>query len=142
MEKYIVEAPEIKTGQILSSGGIRENGKMVCQYKNPIPFTDTFSNNNIETNMSYTGSINKSLIIQAVAAPLIETVILGVGVPLIHYGINKIGEKIAKNRLESRKLSEIHIPCEEIDYSDEKMLVEKHNKNANLDSIESKLTLY
>lgn len=36
MRKYIVEAPEPKAGQKVSSGGIRENGKMVVAFKNPV----------------------------------------------------------------------------------------------------------
>ena len=40
MRKLIVEAPELKEGQIDSSGGIRENGKISVQYKNPIPYVE------------------------------------------------------------------------------------------------------
>ena len=39
MAKYIVEAPEPEEGQKVSSGGIRENGKLVTQFKNPVPCT-------------------------------------------------------------------------------------------------------
>jgi hypothetical protein len=38
MKKYIVEAPELKEGQKVSSGGIRENGKLAAQFKNPVPY--------------------------------------------------------------------------------------------------------
>ena len=40
MAKYIVEAPEPKKGQKVSSGGIRENGKLVSQFKNPVPYKE------------------------------------------------------------------------------------------------------
>ena len=40
MAKYIVEAPEPKKGQKVSSGGIRENGKLASQFKNPIPYKE------------------------------------------------------------------------------------------------------
>lgn len=40
MRKLIVEAPELKEGQTDSSGGIRENGKISVQYKNPIPYEE------------------------------------------------------------------------------------------------------
>ena len=36
MAKYIVEAPEPKKGQKVSSGGIRENGKLASQFKNKL----------------------------------------------------------------------------------------------------------
>ena len=37
MQKFIVEAPVPKDGQEASSGGIRENGKIVAQFRNPVP---------------------------------------------------------------------------------------------------------
>lgn len=40
MRKLIVEAPELKEGQTDSSGGIRENGKISVQYKNPVPYVE------------------------------------------------------------------------------------------------------
>lgn len=40
MTKYIVEAPEPKKSQKVSSGGIRENGKLVTQFKNPVPYKE------------------------------------------------------------------------------------------------------
>lgn len=38
--KYIVEAPEPKKGQKVSSGGIRENGKLTAQFKNPVQYKE------------------------------------------------------------------------------------------------------
>lgn len=38
--RYIVEAPEPKKGQKVSSGGIRENGKLAAQFKNPVPYEE------------------------------------------------------------------------------------------------------
>jgi hypothetical protein len=43
MQKYIVEAPLPKEGQKLSSGGIREKGKLATQYKNPVPYEESTS---------------------------------------------------------------------------------------------------
>ena len=40
MAKYIVEAPEPKKGQKVSSGGIRENGQLASQFKNPVPYKE------------------------------------------------------------------------------------------------------
>lgn len=40
MAKYIVEAPEPKRGQKVSSGGIRENGRLASQFKNPVPYKE------------------------------------------------------------------------------------------------------
>ena len=40
MPKYIVDAPEVKSGEELSSGGIRRNGRIVAQYRNPTPYNE------------------------------------------------------------------------------------------------------
>ena len=40
MAKYIVEAPEPNKGQKVSSGGIRENGNLASQFKNPVPYKE------------------------------------------------------------------------------------------------------
>ena len=40
MAKYIVEAPEPKKGQKVSSGGIREKGRLASQFKNPVPYKE------------------------------------------------------------------------------------------------------
>jgi hypothetical protein len=39
-QKYIVEAPIPKPGQTVSSGGIREKGRITVQYSNPIPYKE------------------------------------------------------------------------------------------------------
>lgn len=38
--RYIVEVDEPKEGQIVSTGGIRENGKMCAQFRNPVPYEE------------------------------------------------------------------------------------------------------
>ena len=45
MRRFIVEAPEPQNGQKASSGGIRENGRLKAQFKNPVPY-DAASNIN------------------------------------------------------------------------------------------------
>ena len=40
MATYNDEAPEPKKGQKVSSGGIRENGKLASQFKNPVPYKE------------------------------------------------------------------------------------------------------
>ena len=40
MQKYIVEAPVPKDGQKASSGGIREKGKLIAQFTNPLPYEE------------------------------------------------------------------------------------------------------
>ena len=40
MKKYLVEVEEPKKGQVVSTGGVRDNGKMAAQFKNPIPYEE------------------------------------------------------------------------------------------------------
>lgn len=40
MQKYIVEVKAPKKGQKVSTGGVRENGKMAAQFTNPIPYIE------------------------------------------------------------------------------------------------------
>ena len=47
MARYIVEAPKPKQGQIASSGGIRENGRISSQFKNPVPYNEPLRSSTI-----------------------------------------------------------------------------------------------
>lgn len=40
MQKYIVEVKSPKKGQKVSTGGVRENGKMAALFTNPIPYIE------------------------------------------------------------------------------------------------------
>lgn len=40
MPKYIVDGPEANQGEKLSSGGVRKNGKMIEQFKNPVLYKE------------------------------------------------------------------------------------------------------
>ena len=40
MQKYIVEVKSPKKGQKVSTGGVRENGKMAAQFTNPVPYIE------------------------------------------------------------------------------------------------------
>lgn len=52
IRKYIVEAPAPKKGQTVSSGGIREKGKLSSQFKNPIPYTEPTQPSSVTTQKS------------------------------------------------------------------------------------------
>ncbi len=45
-QRLVVEAPYLKKGQVFSSGGVREGGRIVEQYKNPVPYKE----NNTQVN--------------------------------------------------------------------------------------------
>lgn len=83
MKKYIVEAPEPKIGQKVSSGGVRENGKLSSQFKNPIPYEEPSLSKNEEI-----GNYVLNMIWQEF------------GEPLLRSSLRKLGETII-NKLES-----------------------------------------
>lgn len=94
MKKYIVEAPEPKEGQSLSSGGIRQqNGKMATQFKNPILYE--------EFNVEYTYPYGyKDLFIDELKYAGIEcakSFLYEVGVPVLKKSFYKFGQKILKS---------------------------------------------
>ena len=74
MVKYIVEAPEPKNGQKVSSGGIRENGKLASQFKNPVPYKEPtwqeFGEPLLRSGLHKLGSV----IVSKIEAPTTRTV--------------------------------------------------------------------
>ena len=60
MKKYIVEAPEPKKGQTISSGGIRENGKMAAQFRNPIPYEEPVTSPMISHRVKSNGEMQET----------------------------------------------------------------------------------
>lgn len=59
IRKYIVEAPEPKKGQTVSSGGIREKGKLSSQFMNPIPYTGPTQASSVNTQKSTMTLVHK-----------------------------------------------------------------------------------
>ena len=43
--KYVVDAPKLEKGQNIGAGGVRRKGKMVSQFKNPVPLEQHLINN-------------------------------------------------------------------------------------------------
>ena len=82
MAKYIVEAPEPKKGQKVSSGGIRENGKLASQFKNPVPYKEQARARRNEAGMYLLGLAWQEF-----------------GEPLLRSGLRKLGNTII-NKIE------------------------------------------
>jgi hypothetical protein len=97
MAKYIVEAPEPKKGQKLSSGGIRENGKLATQFKNPVPYKEPTLPPAVVTQKPNTELIRKE---QARARRneagmyLLSLAWQEFGEPLLRSGLRKLGNSI------------------------------------------------
>ena len=97
MAKYIVEAPEPKKGQKVSSGGIRENGKLATQFKNPVPYKEPTLPPAVVTQKPNTELIRKE---QARARRneagiyLLSLAWQEFGEPLLRSGLRKLGNSI------------------------------------------------
>ena len=97
MAKYIVEAPEPKKGQKVSSGGIRENGKLATQFKNPVPYKEPTLPPVVVTQKPNTELIRKE---QARARRneagmyLLSLAWQEFGEPLLRSGLRKLGNSI------------------------------------------------
>lgn len=93
MKKYIVEAPEPKDGQKVSSGGIRENGRLTVQFKNPVSYEEQVHLPSAVTSTLYNIlqneaqiNINKSKIRQSISIIIWEEF----GEPLLRYGFRNL----------------------------------------------------
>lgn len=92
MQKYIVEVDTPKKGQVVGTGGIRENGKIASLFKNPKPYVEpTFPQTAQirKQNPSPTSNANskpfQSLLLHIIWEDLAE--------PLFHYGLNMLTTK-------------------------------------------------
>lgn len=103
MRKYIVEAPEPKKCQKVSSGGIRENGKLVSQFKNPIPYEEPTFPPAVTTQSSHVSLIRQEQIMtrrNETRMYFLNLVWQELGEPLLRSGLRKLGNTII-NKIES-----------------------------------------
>lgn len=114
MKKYIVEAPEPKRGQKLSSGGIRENGKIAVQFKNPHPYSEP-----LDAASLVKAPDNAQLIDRAkrqnqrhqTGMYLFSIVWQELGEPLVRFGLQELKHKIiSKTESASQDQSTIAYP--------------------------------
>lgn len=103
IRKYIVEAPEPKKGQKVSSGGIRENGKLASQFKNPIPYEEPILPPAVST-QRLNSEINRKEQARTrrneVGSYLLYLAWQEFGEPLLRSGLHKLSNTII-NRIES-----------------------------------------
>ena len=64
---YIVKGPVPKSGQTASSGGIRENGKLCAQYRDPMPYTEIPSPTNGNQADIQTAQLKKDITLDIVS---------------------------------------------------------------------------
>ncbi len=102
MAKYIVEAPEPKRGQKVSTGGIRENGKIASQFKNPVPYKEPMQSPTVITHNSNLDLIRKEQaksIRNEVGMYLLGLAWQEFGEPILRSGLHKLGNVII-NKIE------------------------------------------
>lgn len=144
MVKYIVEAPEPKNGQKASSGGIRENGKLASQFKNPVPYKEPTLPPTVINQTSNTGLVFKEQARKPgneAGMYLIGIFWQEVGEPLLRLGLHKLGSVIISkieaptNRIvqhiSSSESEIIDVEADEIEtlYDDDK-IIRFHNGKA------------
>ena len=98
MKKYIVEAPVPQEGQKISSGGVRENGKLTSQFKNPIPYTTPNlqpPKNDGLTNIDNLQKNQLKFFRNEICIYLLEIFWEEFGEEVFRFGLRKLREKIA-----------------------------------------------
>ena len=110
LRKLIVEAPELKEGQTDSSGGIRKNGKIYVQYKNPIPYEEpklapatpqkTYTRKDMLKDQAKDFAIN-------VGTDLISMFWYEYGRPFVQAKLHQLGQKAITNLESPTKASNI-----------------------------------
>jgi len=96
--RYIVEAPRPTKGQVMSSGGLREKGRLVSQYKNPVPY-----NPQQEKQIIYVSNRRSSDFGTAIRRILWEEL----GAPIIRYGLNRLADKVVEAVFEPPKKTRV-----------------------------------
>jgi len=142
MAKYIVEAPEPKNGKKVSSGGIRENGKLASQFKNPVPYIEPTLPPAVVVQKPNTELVLKEQAIarrNEVGMYLLDIFWQELGEPLLRSGLHKLGSVIiskieapANPTAQHISLAEseiIDVEAEEIEtiYDDDK-IIRFHNR--------------
>ena len=91
MQKYIVEVDAPKKGQVVGTGGIRENGKMASLFKNPKPYVEPSLPQATHTHMQNLSTTSNSK--KQFQSLLLHMIWENFGEPLFHYGLNKLTAK-------------------------------------------------
>ena len=92
--RYIVEAPRPTKGQVISSGGLREKGRLVSQYKNPVPYKPQQ-----EKQIVYVSNRRHSDFGCVIGRVLWEEW----GEPIVRYGLNRLADRVISAILEPSK---------------------------------------
>lgn len=120
MRKYIVEAPEPKIGQKVSTGGIREKGKMAVPFKNPVPYEEPETSTTKMVPVS-TKNISKKVdktIYWEAGKYFLGLVWKNFGEPVVETWLQEKGQELSRSITEQSKHSQeseiIDVPKEDV----------------------------
>jgi hypothetical protein len=94
LKKYLVDGPELKDGQKLSSGGIRENGRIVKMYSNPVPYSEKRESSSMVANVTTDNGFFR-FYAERYTGELIDLVWDECFKPILRTGLRRIGQKAA-----------------------------------------------
>lgn len=103
MNKYIVEVQAPERGQQVSSGGIRENGKLISQFKNPTPYNGPQLPPTVTNHPMTVDVIDKKQVRYQrnnVTMYLLGITWQEIGEPLLRFGLHEL-KNIIINKLDS-----------------------------------------
>ena len=135
MGKIVVDAPDLKAGEKYSSGGVRKNGKMVFQYKNPRPYVEkrVVINEPVDVATIRPKEVYKSNdLIQEIGEEVIDLLWDNIGRPLLDAVFKRMGEYFISG-LETRKTSKDKLDNISSDNSKKTYVKEKDSSNVNSD---------
>ena len=135
MGKIVVDAPDLKAGEEYSSGGVRKNGKMICQYKNPRPYVEkrVVINEPVDVATIRQKEVCKSNdIFQEIGEEVIDLLWENIGSPLLDAVFKRMGELFV-SALENRKKGDNKLDNNCSDNQKKTFDEEKDSSNVNSD---------
>lgn len=114
---YVVEAPTVEPGQTVSTGGIRKDGKMVAQFRNPVPLEQQISNSPAVTTAETTRLIpdRNHEVVKDIAFEILSDLWNDFGRPLLKSQLRCFSQKLI-NRLQGTVISNVPLEAIEADF--------------------------
>lgn len=114
---YVVEAPTVEPGQTVSTGGIRKDGKMVAQFRNPVPLEQQVINSPAVTaaeTARFMPDRNNERI-KGIAFQFLGALWDDFGYPLLKSQLRCLSQRLI-NRLPGTEISNVHPEVIEADF--------------------------
>lgn len=114
---YVVEAPTVEPGQTVSTGGIRKDGKMVAQFRNPIPLEQQVTNSPAvaASETAHLMPYRNNERIKGIAFQVLGALWDDIGYPLLRSQLRYLSQRLI-NRLPGTEISGVHHEVIEADF--------------------------